>query len=167
VRVDGGPLVDPLSGSPLPDQPEWSQFSLDIDARTLYLDNSELRRGRAIQDAAFVIGTLNPWLMMHGVMINPVQYTRDLAHRADMRGLPDMMIPASPMAMQMAQMAGMQGAATEQQVASDVNTRDAVQQNIMNSDPTNMAISEGAVEAGPMRMAMTPFGANNQETSFQ
>lgn len=165
ARVEGGPVVDPATGEPEPDQPDWSEFTLSIDARTLYLDNSEIRRNKAIQEAQFQIGVLDPWLMTRGLMLNPMELVQDLSHRADMQGLPGMLVPISPMAMQFAQMAKQNGI-PEQQTGDLANTRDDVQSGIMNSGMTNDAISQGAEVASPGRMAMTPYGANNAETSF-
>jgi hypothetical protein len=166
VEITGGPEVDPFTGEAMPGQPEWSEFSVHIDAKTLYIDNAEARRGKALQEADFIITKLNPYLMQHGVMVNPMAFSRRFAHQADMPGLVDMLIPATPEAMAMAQASQQKDGQQQFAVEDSTQTRDPVQSNIMRSPATNMAISEGAQEASFMREMATPFGANNEETSY-
>jgi hypothetical protein len=161
VMIQGGPSTDPETGAPLADQPDWSSFSLDIDPRTLYLDNDEIKRMKSMEDATFMLTVLEPSLQMQGMTLNKLALAKWLEHNASIPGLVRMIVPMSPMAMMMGQQAQMAGT-PEEEVAGLADTKSPIQQQVQNDPVTNQANSQSAKAASPGRKAVTPPKSNNK-----
>lgn len=166
IEVQGGPEIDndvmsPSFGMPLPDQPTWDDFALEIDPRSLYMDNEQIEKVEAVNQATFVLTTIRPFLNSQGFDINALPFTEQFAQRTGLYGLPAMIIPMSPMAMALQQQAMMSQGPGEAGVVDLAVTRDPMQTQAQNAPMTNMANSMATQAASPMRQAQTAPGANN------
>lgn len=166
IEIQGGPEIDddpmsPAFGNPLPDQPTWDDFSLEIDPRTLYMDNEALMKAEAVQQAEFTLTVLRPFLNSQGFDINAIPFVEFVSSRAGLSSLPAMIVPMSPMAMLMQQQAAMTAGPGESGVLDLAMTRDPMQTQAQNQPQTNMQNSVATQQASPLRQMQTAPGANN------
>ncbi len=161
LELQGGPPADAF-GFSMP-QPEWHErFWTEMDPKSLYVDNDEVRRARAGQDAAFALGPMRMLLNSQGMDLDGYQFTQWYGRETGMGWIEGMVVPLSPMAMRMI-MQGQQRAQGEGRTVLKLTEvgKDPVQSGVMNSAPTNGLIRNGTRDAGFMREAATPYGAHN------
>ncbi len=164
VLVIGGPQTD-ANGQPVADQPDWTQFAVTVDAKTLFADNSQQEQMIFAQNMQIVTTALLPILQMQGFTLNGVDLTKMTAKKLNWPELGGMVIALNPMAQQMQQMSD-QNEVDGGAVESLATTKDPMQTQVQNAPDTNAANSQATQVASPQRQAVTQPGANNKETSF-